>query len=71
MDDPIPIALKRRAEGRHAFTVQAAARLVGLAGIGGKHRASGFDIHARVYSRPARRRQRFGLAAAWRTAKNR
>ena len=37
MDDPVPVALKRRAEGRHAFCMQAAAAGLGVAGVGGKH----------------------------------
>ena len=37
MDDPVPVALKGRAEGRHAFGMQAATAGFGVAGIGGKH----------------------------------
>ena len=39
MDDPVPVALKRRPEGRHPFRVQPPARRIGLAGIGGKGHA--------------------------------
>ena len=40
MDDPVPVALKRRAEGRHPFFKQTATGFIGLAGERGKHQVN-------------------------------